>query len=301
MSQHSVRTTRSSGFRNSSVKVAGLAGMAGLTLGLSGCELPPEGPEGVEAISSALMAVVENGTAADSPAGPVQMQFTIARPFDPPEQAMNILVSTMVYGYNGAPAATPGSSCGAGIDYIAAENQPLTIPAGAVQVTASVTVCPDSLVEGTETFLFHVVDAADGQCSGERCLAVGRITDPAAPVLPSLRINNITVSEPVKGSRVGTFTLTLSATSNDDVTVRAATANDSATGSSSCLNFWFPRPDFVFVNRDVVIPAGQLTATVSVPICGDGTIESMERFFMNLSNPVNATIADSRGIATVLD
>jgi len=296
MSLNPVRTTRTNGFRFSSLRLAGLALVAG---GLLGCDVPPEGADDVQAISSELTAVVENGFIADSAAGPVEMVFSIARPFDPTNTSLNITFRTLDFGSN---PATAGSSCTAGVDYIAVAGRPLTFPAGATTITTSVTVCPDSQAEGTETFATHVVDAATNQCFGERCAAIGSITDPAAaPTLPSLRINNITVNECAKGTCQANFTVTLSAASTATVTVQATTANDTAQSTIGGCTYSFLHPDFAATSRLVTIPAGSTSAIVSVPICGDLVAESQERFFINLTNPVNATIADGRGIATIND
>jgi hypothetical protein len=294
MSLNPVRTTRSPGFRISSLALAGLATVAG---GLLGCDVPPEGAEGVQAISSGLTAVMENGVIADSPSGAVEMTFSIGRPFDPTNQALTVLFSTLDFGTS---PATAGNSCGQGIDYVKVNNRSLTFPAGVATITTSVTVCPDSFLEGTETFATHVVDAATGTCSGERCAAIGSITDPAAPALPSLRINDIGVNECLKSSCLATFTVSLSAPSASDVSFQAATASDSAIASFGGCNL-FVNGDYAPVNRVVTIPAGATRASISVTICGDNTVEPVERFFMNLSNPVNATIADGRGIATITD
>jgi chitinase len=295
MSLNQVRTTRSNGFRISSLSL-GLA----VAASLGGCDVPPETAEDVQAISSGLMAVMENGTIADSPTGPVEMQFSIARPFDSNTTALNVTFRTLDFGSN---QATAGTSCTAGVDYIAVAGRALQFPAGVTTITTSVTVCPDSLVEGPQTFATSVVETATNRCDGERCAAIGTITDPvaAAPALPSLRINDVTVNECLKGSCLATFTVSLSAASTSDVSVSAATASDTAQSTIGGCLYGFLRPDFAAVSRALTIPAGATSTTVSVTICGDTIAEPIERFFMNLSNPVNATIADGHGIATIVD
>jgi len=296
MSLNPVRTARTNGFRISSLPLAGLAAVAAVA---AGCDVPPEGVDGVQAISSELTAVMENGVIADSATGPVEMVFSIARPFDPTNVALDVTFRTLDFGNN---PATAGTACGAGIDYVSVAARPLTFPAGATTITTTVTVCPDSIIEGTQTFAAHVADAATNQCFGERCLAIGSITDPAGtPALPSLRINNISVNECAKGFCNATFTVSLSSPSASEVTVQAATAPDTAQSTIGGCLYSFLRPDFAAVNRQVTIPAGSLSTTVNVQICGDLNPELTERFFMRLTNPVNATIFDGSGIATILD
>jgi hypothetical protein len=295
MSLNPVRTIRTDGFRISSLPLA----LALVAAGAAGCDVPPEGSEGVQAISSGLMAVVENGIIADSPTAQVQMVFSIARPFDSTTQPLDVVFSTFAFGSN---QATAGTACGPGVDYVAVPSRTLTFPANTTTITTSVTVCPDSLIEGTETFGTHVVEAATGSCDGERCAAIGSIIDPpGTPSLPSLRINDVTAHECLKGSCLATFTVSLSAASGADVTVQAVTANDTAIGTTTGCLYGFLHADFAAVNRTVTIPAGATSATVSVPICGDFIAEPIERFFMNLSNPVNATIADGHGVGTIID
>ena len=47
--------------------------------------------------------------------------------------------------------------------------------------------------------------------------------------------------------------------------------------------------------------AGETTKTISVSVSGDTADEPDETFAVNLSAPVNATIADAQGIVTIVD
>jgi probable HAF family extracellular repeat protein len=88
-----------------------------------------------------------------------------------------------------------------------------------------------------------------------------------------------------------TFTLTLSHDSNVDITVHYATVDISAAAGS----------DYVAAAGDVVIPAGQTNRTLTVAVKGDRLAEPNEIFFVNLSSPTNATIADGQGAGTIVD
>ena len=46
---------------------------------------------------------------------------------------------------------------------------------------------------------------------------------------------------------------------------------------------------------------GETTQTITVPVNGDVLDEADETFFVNLSSPVNATIADGQGVGTITD
>ncbi|MDD1460077.1 hypothetical protein MEO39_08225, partial [Dolichospermum sp. ST_sed2] len=43
----------------------------------------------------------------------------------------------------------------------------------------------------------------------------------------------------------------------------------------------------------------ETSKTITVPIIGDTAVEANETFLVNLSNPTNATIADSQGLGTI--
>jgi len=108
---------------------------------------------------------------------------------------------------------------------------------------------------------------------------------------PSVSINDVTVTEGNTGSVNATFTVTLSAAADDDVTVHYATADINATAGS----------DYTATSGDVTIPAGQLSTTLTVVVTGDRTAEANETFGVNLSAPVHATLGDASGIGTIVD
>jgi hypothetical protein len=111
------------------------------------------------------------------------------------------------------------------------------------------------------------------------------------PPPPSLTIGDVTITEGNTGTRAATFTVTLSAPSNQPVTVAYATANGTATAGG----------DYSATSGMLTIPAGQTTGTITVVVNGDRLAEPNETFFVNLSNSTNATIADSQGQGTIMD
>ena len=111
---------------------------------------------------------------------------------------------------------------------------------------------------------------------------------------PTLSINDIAVNETDFSSPTVfgyDFTIRLSAPSANVVSVQACTQDGSATGNV----------DFVAGCTTVTIPAGQTSNTLQIFIKGDTIVEGTEQFFVNLSNPVNATIARGQGVATIID
>jgi hypothetical protein len=159
------------------------------------------------------------------------------------------------------------------------------IPAGQTSRTLTVAVIGDRLAESTETYFVNLstpINATIGDGQG-----IGTILDDE----PWVSINDRTVTEGNTGSVNATFTVTLSALSDVDVTVHYATANGSATAGS----------DYTSTFGDVIIPHDQISQTFTVAVIGDRSAEPTENFFVNLSAPVNAGISDSQGVGTILD
>ena len=185
--------------------------------------------------------------------------------------------------------ATADGTALAGSDYVAASGT-VTFNAGQTEKTFNVTIKDDTTDEVNETFLVNLSNPsnatiADGQSQG-------RIFDNDGP---TISINDVSVTEGQSGRTNATFTISLSAPSVQDVFVTAATAN----GTASANVFPFDFQGFTF--RPLSIPAGSTTATVTVPVNGDLVIEPDETFFVNLSQPQNATIADGQGVGTIVN
>ena len=110
-------------------------------------------------------------------------------------------------------------------------------------------------------------------------------------VPPGISIGDAMVTEGNTGNVNVTFTLTLSKAAAVDVMVHYSTADITAAAGS----------DYASASGDVVIPAGQTSRTFTVAVLGDRVAEPTETFAVNLSAPVNATIADGQGLGTILD
>jgi ELWxxDGT repeat protein len=108
--------------------------------------------------------------------------------------------------------------------------------------------------------------------------------------LPSVSIGDATVTEGHAGTRSATFTVTLSAASDQPVTVTYATADGTAAGS-----------DYQAASGALTFAPGATSKTVTVLVNGDRSGEPNETFVVNLSSPTNATITDGQGVGTILD
>jgi Calx-beta domain len=119
----------------------------------------------------------------------------------------------------------------------------------------------------------------------------------SAQSLPTVSINDVTASEElcgVSGLFGWTFQITLSAASATPVSFTATTQ----AGSASDVELV---GDFVSGSIVLTFQPGQTSTTLDILVRGDTAAEGAEDFFVNLSNPVNATIADGQGKGTIID
>ncbi|MBD2682122.1 MULTISPECIES: DUF4347 domain-containing protein [Nostoc] len=87
------------------------------------------------------------------------------------------------------------------------------------------------------------------------------------------------------------FTVKLSNASTDVITVGYNTGNNTAIAGV----------DYTSATGSITFNPGVTTQTITIPILNDFVAESSESFFINLTNPTNATIADNQGIGTITD
>jgi len=106
------------------------------------------------------------------------------------------------------------------------------------------------------------------------------------PDLPTLSINDAAAQE----GEAAVFTVTLSKVSEKDVTVTYNTVNGTATDA-----------DYqTATNQILTIPAGDLTAEISLSASTDANDEDSETFKVVLSAPVNAELSDDiEGTGTI--
>src|SRR5207253_6477900 len=106
-------------------------------------------------------------------------------------------------------------------------------------------------------------------------------------VAPALIINDTSVIEGNSGTTAMNFAVT-SLRLSVAAMVNYATADGTATQPS----------DYTATSGTVNIPANG-AAAITVFVNGDTELEQNEALFVNLSNPVNAFIADGQGIGTI--
>lgn len=173
----------------------------------------------------------------------------------------------------------------AGIDYTGVTSGTLTFLPNDSQETIIIAINGDTAFEGNETFkidLFNPVGnaiIADGQ-------GIGTISNDDNA--PSLSISDVTVNE----GGIATVTVSLSQIIGQDVTVNYATANNTATAGS----------DYTAKSGTLTFATGTTQQTITINTLDDTVFEpNNETFYVNLSNPTNAQIADNQGIVTISD
>lgn len=110
----------------------------------------------------------------------------------------------------------------------------------------------------------------------------------AAP-LPSLSINNVTITEGNAGTITASFTITQD--SRGKSSVRFSTAQGTASSPE----------DFLSKSGRMRFAGGHRTHKIAITVVGDTLDEANETFFVRLSDPVGATIGDGEGQGTITD
>ena len=123
------------------------------------------------------------------------------------------------------------------------------------------------------------------------------VTANGGPPVPSLSVDNPTVTEGNSGTTTATFTVSLTAPAGPGgVTFDIATADDSAQDDNPATE------DNDYVPNSLTgqtIPAGSSTYAFNVLVNGDTTPEPNETFFVNVTNITGASAGDVQGLGTI--
>lgn len=114
---------------------------------------------------------------------------------------------------------------------------------------------------------------------------------PSTPTPPQISINDQSITEGNSGTKTITFTLTRTGdptqTSNVDYSTSDGTANSGS--------------DYVSTSGTVSFSASVSSQTIIVTVNGDTIVEPNETFNVDLSNCSNCSIADVRGVGTIIN
>ncbi len=178
-----------------------------------------------------------------------------------------------------------GTATTANNDYTAASNT-TTFAAGDTSETVTVVVNGDTTFEANETFVVNLTNPTNATILDAQ--GVGTITND--DTAPTISIGDVTVTEGNAGTVNATFTVSLSNASSQAVTVDWVSADNTATTADN---------DYTSDDNFVTFVAGDVSETVTIVVNGDTTFEPDETFFVDLSNPTNATILDAQGLGTI--
>ncbi|MBI3837239.1 MAG: choice-of-anchor D domain-containing protein [Planctomycetia bacterium] len=180
--------------------------------------------------------------------------------------------------------STSDGSANAPSDYVA-QSGTLTFLPGVTSQQITIKVVGDTIVESDEDFFVTLSNATNNVI--DRAQGVGTIFNDDLDV----SINDATALEGDVGTSPMVFTLSVIGVSHVTAEVSYATNDDTANAAS----------DYVAQAGTLQITPGTPSVNITVPIIGDLLNESTEDFFVNLSNPINATIIKTPGVGTILD
>ena len=113
---------------------------------------------------------------------------------------------------------------------------------------------------------------------------------PTGTALPTISINDVSVSEPTSGTATANFTVSVAGQITNPVNLLFSTIDDSATAP----NDFQPR-----ATTAMTFAAGETSKQIAVIINADPTAETAETFFVKLSNITNAVASKSLGAAMI--
>ncbi|MEQ8959445.1 MAG: Calx-beta domain-containing protein, partial [Coleofasciculus sp. C2-GNP5-27] len=180
--------------------------------------------------------------------------------------------------------STSDESAIAGKDYLAT-NGILTFDPGETTKTVNVEIFGDTDIETDETLVLNLSNPINGAIADSQGTVTIENDD-----LPTLSIENISLTEGNSGITTAEFTVNLSQAFHETVTVDYTTADNSAT----------VKRDYTAINGTLTFAPGQTSQTVNVDVLGDTAFEDDETFALNLSNAQNATLDNSQGVATIV-
>ena len=181
--------------------------------------------------------------------------------------------------------ATANGTASRGVDY-SAVNLTGQFPPGQTSKVFPIPITGDTTVEPNETFTVTLSNPSYGTVYDGQATATIYNDDG-----PTLSVNDVSIGEGNTGTKVATFTVSLSQAAAVPITYDIATGSVTAT------------PGDDYVGKALVgetIPAGQLSKTFTVTLNGDTAVEPNETFRVTLSNiGAGATLFKYTGTGTI--
>lgn len=219
---------------------------------------------------------VSNATIVEGDSGTKNASFTVSL-----SQARSTAV-TVKY-------ATADGSAVAPTDYTAKAATTLSFSAGQTSKTVTIPVRGDLVGEADETFSVVLSDAT-GIAIGDGH-GVGTITNDD-PAVPHASVADLSVTEGNSGFKSAVFTVSLTNAAKSTVSLKYATANDTAVAPA---DFTAKSPTTLNFSK------GQTSKTVSVSLKPEAFGEADETFKLVLSTPKGLVIDDGEATATIVN
>ncbi|MBN3891619.1 MAG: DUF4347 domain-containing protein [Nostoc sp. JL31] len=165
----------------------------------------------------------------------------------------------------------------------------ITFNPGETSKTLSIGIIGDNKSETDETFSVNLLGATNAAIADS--LGVYTIIDDDSQ--PTITISDVSVTEENTGTTTNAnFTISLSNPSYQQVTVNFNTIDGTADATDS---------DYNPASGTITFNPGEISKTLSIGVVGDNKFETDETFSVNLLGATNAAIADSLGIATIIN
>ena len=175
---------------------------------------------------------------------------------------------------------TAGGTATSGVDYTMT-NGTATFASGQTSTTVAVPILGDTAYDGNETFNLYLSQPVNVALSR----AVGTVTIIDNNPMPTVSVTDASVPEGNSGLVACTFTVSLSATSYQPVTLNYSTADGTAIAGS----------DYQSVTGSLTFAPGQTSKQVTIWVIGDTVVEPNQTFTLNLSNVSGATVGRAQG------
>ena len=181
--------------------------------------------------------------------------------------------------------ATSDGTATAGDDYTAVSTTTLTFSPGDTSKNIPITVASDNIDEVDETVIVTLSNPSNVTIND----AIGELTITDDDGVPTISIADATIPNETAVPR--SITLSLSSESSQTISVDYSTADGTAAVNS----------DYNAASGTVSFLPGELTTSINVNILSDTLSEGDETFYVNLSNPILATISDNQSVVTITD
>jgi serralysin len=165
-----------------------------------------------------------------------------------------------------------------------------TITFAANSATATLTIDPtaDTTIESNETVALTLATGT-GYTVGTTTAVTGTITNDDLPSI-NLSPNGQTVVEGLTSPQNLSYTVSLSGSSTQTITVQYSTANGTALAGS----------DYTTTTGTLTFTPGVTSQTISIPILNDSVNEANETFTLKLTSPTNAILGGTATVTTTI-